>query len=90
MAQQTIVEDQVIDIVRRADACDIEEVTRQCPDLTWNQIFLAVDRLSRNGKIKLTPSGRGAYTVTFLPCRKVGSINVHSHLNHKEVISCLL
>lgn len=66
MTQQLTVEDQVIDIVRRAHICDMEEVARQCTDLTWNQVFLAIDRLSRNGKIKLTPSGRSAYALTFL------------------------
>lgn len=66
MTQHPTIEDQVIDIVRKAHICDLEEVARQCTDLTWNQVFLAVDRLSRNGKIKLTPSGRGAYTLTFL------------------------
>jgi hypothetical protein len=70
MTQHPTVEDQIIDIVRRAHICDLEEVARQCTDLTWNQVFLAVDRLSRNGKIKLTPSGRGTYTLTFLPLQK--------------------
>jgi hypothetical protein len=67
MTQQLTVEDLIIDIVRRAQICDLEEVARQCTDLTWNQVFLAVDRLSRNGKIKLTPRDRGTYTLTFLP-----------------------
>ena len=70
MTQHPTIEDQVIDIVRKAHICDLEEVARQCTDLTWNQVFLAVDRLSRNGKIKLTPSGRGAYTLTFLPLQE--------------------
>jgi hypothetical protein len=65
MAQHTIVEAQVIDILHRAHACDLEEVTRQCTNLTWNQVFLTVDRLSRRGEIKLMPRGRGMYTVTF-------------------------
>ncbi len=69
MAQSTTVEVQVIDIVRGADACDLEEITRRCTNLTWNQVFLAVDRLSRSGKIMLVPSGRGTYTVAF-PHRK--------------------
>jgi hypothetical protein len=71
MAQHTTVEDLVIDIVHRAHTCDLEEVTRQCPNLTWNQVFLAVDRLSRNGEILLMPRGRGTYTVTF-PHRQDG------------------
>ncbi len=70
MTQHPTIEDQVIDIVRKAHICDLEEVARQCTDLTWNQVFLAVDRLSRNGKIKLVPSGRGAYALTFLPLQE--------------------
>ena len=33
--------------------CPMEEVTRLCPDLTWNQVFLAVDYLSRSGQIRV-------------------------------------
>ena len=69
MAQHTTVEDQVIDMLHRAHACDLEEVTRQCTALTWNQVFLAVDRLSRSGEIMLLPRGRGLYTVTSGPHR---------------------
>jgi hypothetical protein len=71
MAQHTTVEDLVIDIVHRAHACDLEEITRRCTGLSWNQVFLAVDRLSRNGEILLMPRGRGTYTVTF-PHRQDG------------------
>jgi hypothetical protein len=71
MAQSTTVEVQVIDIVRRSGACDLEEITRQCTNLTWNQVFFAVDRLSRRGEILLMPRGRGFYTVTF-PHRQKG------------------
>ena len=71
MAQHTTVEAQVIDILERTQACDLEEVTRQCTDLTWNQVFLAVDRLSRSGEIILMPRSRGMYTLTF-PHRQDG------------------
>jgi hypothetical protein len=71
MAQHTAVDDQVIAILYKADACDLEEVTRACTNLTWNQVFLAVDRLSRSGEIMLVPRGRGTYTVTF-PHRQGG------------------
>jgi hypothetical protein len=70
MAQEITTEDQVVDIVRRAHVCDLEEVTRQCPNLTWNQVFLAIDSLSRRGEIRLVPSGRGLYTVTFPQCQE--------------------
>lgn len=77
MTQQITAEDQVIDIVRRAHTCDFEEVARQCIDLTWNQVFLAVDRLSRRGEIRLVPRGRGIYLLTFLPLQE-GRPDQHS------------
>ena len=64
MEPQRVVEDQVIDIIQHTGACDIEEVARQCSNLTWNQVFLAVDHLSRSGEITLMLSGRGMYTLT--------------------------
>jgi hypothetical protein len=65
MALHTTVEDQVIDVLHKTHTCDLEEVTRQCANLTWNQVFLAVDRLSRSGEIVLMPRERGLYTLTF-------------------------
>ena len=77
MTQHTTVEDQVIDIMLQTRTCDLEEVMRQCTGLSWNQVFLAVDRLSRSGEIMLLPSGRGSYTVTFLH-RQEGRPDRHS------------
>ena len=71
MTQHTTVEDQLIAMLHRAHACDLEEVIRQWTNLTWNQMYLAVDRLSRSGKLMLVPRGRGLYTVTF-PHRQEG------------------
>ena len=65
MAQHTTVEDQVLDLVHRARACDLEDITRCCPNLTWNQVFLAIDGLSRRGELILVARGRGLYTVIF-------------------------
>ncbi|HLZ34803.1 MAG TPA: hypothetical protein VKP13_12355 [Nitrospira sp.] len=66
MAQDTTAENQVIDIVHRAHACDLEDLARRCPKLTWNQVFLAVDHLSRTGKVRLVPAKGHSYTVTLL------------------------
>ena len=71
MTQHTVVEDQVIEALQKVQACDLEDVTRQCANLTWNQVFLDVDRLSRRGEIVLMPIGLGTYTVTF-PQRQEG------------------
>ena len=66
MAQEITADDQVIEVMLHTRTCDLEEVMRQCTNLTWNQVFLAVDRLSRSGEIMLLPRSRGTYTVTFL------------------------
>lgn len=34
--------------------CSMEEVLNLCPELTWNQVFLAIDYLSRAGEIRVT------------------------------------
>ncbi len=76
MAQHTAVEDQVIETLQKAQTCALEDVARQCAK-TWNQVFLAIDRLSRSGEILLTPSGLGSYTVT-CPQRQGGRSNQRS------------
>jgi hypothetical protein len=32
----------------------LEEVVDLCPELTWNQVFLAIDHLSRTGQVRVT------------------------------------
>ncbi len=66
MAQQATAEDQVIEMVLQLGPCDLEDVTRRCPNLTWNQVFLVVDRLSRRGQVKLSHAKGGSYTLTLL------------------------
>lgn len=66
MMTQTATTQAVMDIVRRSPGCDLEEIVHQCPDLTWNQIFLEIDRLSRDGNVILNLQQRGHYSVK--PC----------------------
>jgi len=58
----------VMDIVLRSPGCDLEEIVHQCPGLTWNQVFLEVDRLSREGDVVLKLQQPGHYSVK--PCRR--------------------
>ena len=43
--------------------CSMDEVETLCPELTWNQAFLAIDYLSRTGLIRVTPAGGRTYRV---------------------------
>jgi hypothetical protein len=43
--------------------CPMEEVVGLCPELTWNQVFLAIDYLSRTGEVRVTLDSQGIYRV---------------------------
>ncbi len=47
--------------------CALEDVAGLCPELTWNQVFLAVDYLSRTGQVHVTLDSGRTYRV--LACR---------------------
>lgn len=53
----------VMDIVLRSPGCDLEDIVHECPGLTWNQIFLEIDRLSREGSVILNLQQSGHYSV---------------------------
>ena len=56
----------VMNVVLRSQGCDLEEIVHDCPGLTWNQVFLEVDRLSREGNVILNLQQPGRYSVK--PC----------------------
>ena len=56
--------DQVRDRLEQQEtACSLEEVMDLCPELTWNQVFLAIDHLSRTGQVLVTMDVGKTYTV---------------------------
>ena len=84
-AEHTTVGKQVLDFVQRAQACELEALTHECPNLTWNQVFLAVDGLSRRGELRLVSQGRGLYTVILRQPLDGRPYPPYSHQNLKEV-----
>jgi len=71
MPTQQSTDDRVLDVVRFL-GCTLEDIMLECPDLTWNQVFIAIDRFTREGVLTLTPKGRGVYTV------HLSSVEVHA------------
>ena len=51
--------------------CPLEEVGALCPHLTWNEVFLAVDYLSRNGQIRMTVDDGRTYKVQAVHAREL-------------------
>ena len=54
---------QILDILARSNGCLLEDILRDCPALTWNQVFLELDQLSRTGEVRLSLKGAGQYFV---------------------------
>jgi uncharacterized membrane protein len=55
--------EQILDAIRRKPGSEVEELLKEYPALTWNQVFLELDRLSRQGTVRLMRKGRGEYVV---------------------------
>ena len=53
--------------------CPLDEMMDLCPDLTWNQMFLAIDDLSRRGEVRVTMDADRTYRVQV--CRPEGSVS---------------
>ena len=49
MASHTPVTDRILGAVQRTHGCDLDTLTNSLSDLSWSQVFLEVDRLSRAG-----------------------------------------
>ncbi|TKB94324.1 MAG: hypothetical protein E8D41_03810 [Nitrospira sp.] len=54
MASRTPITDRILDELQRMPVCDLDTLTKNLPDLSWSQIFLEIDRLSREGVILVT------------------------------------
>lgn len=66
--QVSAIIDRVYDALERFGAtCSMEEVVGLCPDLTWNQVYLAIDYLSKTGKVSVTIDPDRTYTVRVYP-----------------------
>lgn len=62
--QQISVTERVMDIITHNPGCQLDELVLACPDLSWSQVLLEVDRLSRNGQIRLKRQGMSTYTLS--------------------------
>ena len=71
MALHTPVTDSILGTVKRTHGCDLDTLVKSLPELTWNQVFLEVDRLSRQGQVLVTFGIERRYMIR-LPERKKG------------------
>ena len=77
MATTHPVTDRILRAVKRAHRCDLDSLATSLPELTWNQVFFEIDRLSRNGELVVTFDGGDRYMIQ-LPAHKKASSPHHA------------
>jgi hypothetical protein len=63
-------EEAVIEMLRRIGPCCLDDLVGYLPHLSWGEVFVAVDRMSRDGRLLLRrrlllrPLGSSSYQIT--------------------------
>jgi hypothetical protein len=78
MSQLGTVAERILDAVHCAPGCELDDLVLRLPELTWNQVFLEVDRLSRTGQVRVSAMGEGTYAI-WLPYKEKRTRTPHRH-----------
>jgi hypothetical protein len=57
-------EEAVIELLERTGSCSLDDVITYLPTLSWGEVFIAVDRMSRDGRVLLHQVGYSTYRIT--------------------------
>ncbi|MFO0698220.1 MAG: hypothetical protein U0236_03240 [Nitrospira sp.] len=63
----TIIDDVHARLEANGQEYGMDDIGTLCPDLTWNQVFLVVDFMSRTGEIQLRLDPSRGYRVAAMP-----------------------
>ncbi len=64
MAKGGDIEGDIFQALVRMGPCAFDDLVRALPSYSWNQVFAAVDRLSREGTLRLSHPARCDYQVS--------------------------
>ena len=57
-------EERIIEILQTTGPCTLDEVSRFFhPNLSWSDVFVAVDQMSRDGRVSLRQVGYSTYQI---------------------------
>ena len=71
MLRTDTLESAIRQVLAQVGVCTLEELNERLPYSSWNQLFAAVDRLTRNGIVTLQRPGSSGYLVSLAPPRSV-------------------
>ncbi len=58
------IDEWVLSVLQQHGTQTLDQIGKLLPEVNWAQLFLAIDRLSRSGKISLWSPGFGDYFIT--------------------------
>jgi hypothetical protein len=58
------VEEAIVETLQRSGPCCLDEVVTDLRNFSWGEVFLAVDRMSRDGRVSLLQLGYSTYQIT--------------------------
>jgi hypothetical protein len=56
-------EETILEQLRIRGPCGLDDVVTYRPDLSWGEVFRAIDRMSRNGRVVLRQLGYSTYQI---------------------------
>jgi hypothetical protein len=67
MLRTDALESAIRQVLAQVGICTLEELNERLPYYSWNQLFAAVDRLTRDGIVTLQRPGSSGYLVSLAP-----------------------
>ena len=55
------IEEAIIELLRSHGPCHLDNVVTHLPAFSWGEVFLAIDRMSRDGRVVLSQLGYSTY-----------------------------
>ena len=60
----TPIEEAIVEKLREGGPCCLDDVVTYLPNFSWGEVFGAVDRMSRDGRLSLRQLGYSTYQLT--------------------------
>ena len=57
------IEAAIVETLRRSGPCCLDDVVTSLPSFSWREVFVAIDRMSRNGRVLLHQVGYSTYQI---------------------------
>ena len=61
------IEAAILDRLQESGPCCFDDIFAYLPNLTWGEVFAAVDRMSRDGRVSLRQLGYSTYQISLGP-----------------------